>query len=1015
MTKEAIQKRQRVVRGGCLGVRLFADLHLRERSDTSDWLEYQGHVMGELLNAPFSVPQVALETAVFLGDLVHDHGMTSPAVAMKAREILEACDGLFRQTFALPGNHDFHRRRSRSLHAMSALSRGLQGVRVVDDSLEAQINGVNLHFLPWRQRYAETWEEMMAAWECAYKDNQEAWHLFSHVAVDGARTGTGGFIPGGVPREFFARHGLKSVWLGDFHERQTLPKDFALITYAGAPMQQDWSMAGLENLGALDVVLHSDGSVEMFPVIVQETRQHVVVSGESRDWRERLGKLKSQGHFTRFVPKTEAQAREALALGLTVELPEAKEAEKPRLALSVESSPLEILDAYLESSECQLAEENKERLRELSRIIAENVGVNARVSSTKAGPIKIKRLVAENWMAHAKLDINLEDRGLVLIEGAMEDDTSSDGSGAGKSSILRALVFGLFGESINKVRLEKLRNRFAENKRFLVQVVLESGGREVVVTRQKGCKEFRSGLEVVVAGVPMERAGSPDKTQEELNALLGFSADAFLRSVFFGRGQSKTFAASTDGERKSILDAMLGGDRFAPLREDAKEWEADVSEEIRLLAYDAERLEEAQKIAEGRYAEARREFENFDASKRLLIQRDTQAVEEAQKRLDAKRALWEEQGVLARNSKTEWKSRSEIASKLRFKMPELLEVEKRAKALKDKSVSAILLRDMVAKRHEEAKRNLEGLDHCPLCRQGLLAHQREDAQRDREREFSELDRKAQVAERDLRSIESQLKALEQTRKDLESAEAAVKEAAQREMDALKRAKELEEDIAERESVFHSARQRLAATKASTNPWEALRVSRETEATEAQDALDNAREALAALERDVEPLRELLRLFGPQGLKAFLFDALAPSLAEAANRELALLSDGMMRLWLESETRKGGEKLVLRVEHAAGADTYEGLSEGQRAKVDFALAWAFFDLVGRRCGLFLIDEFADHLDGTSAERAVALMERRAREIGTILVITHKSSLRDHVQQIWTVRHRGGIAQLEEGER
>src|SRR5262249_19304779 len=119
-----------------------------------------------------------------------------------------------------------------------------------------------------------------------------------------------------------------------------------------------------------------------------------------------------------------------------------------------------------------------------------------------------------------------------------------------------------------------------------------------------------------------------------------------------------------------------------------------------------------------------------------------------------------------------------------------------------------------------------------------------------------------------------------------------------------------------------------------------------------------------------------------------------------------------------KTAKGElrEKFTIEVVNAKGGETFAGISGGEKRKVRIACALALQDLVARRAtkpiDLFVGDEIDDALDAAGLERLSVILEEKARERGSVFVISH-NDLKDYVRNTITVRKTApGNATIEE---
>ena len=166
-------------------------------------------------------------------------------------------------------------------------------------------------------------------------------------------------------------------------------------------------------------------------------------------------------------------------------------------------------------------------------------------------------------------------------------------NGAGKSSLLDAMTWALFGKSRSRSD-DDLVNRIAarqdEAAEVRLQFVLEDNLYRVVRQKQQGkttVLEFQIAL-----GDDQWRTlseGGVRATQAAIEHLLRMDFDTFINASFFLQGQADEFTTKTPGQRKEILAELLSVNRWDEYKAAAARRRK--REEERLLVLDA-RLEE---------------------------------------------------------------------------------------------------------------------------------------------------------------------------------------------------------------------------------------------------------------------------------------------------------------------------------------------------------------------------------------------------------------------------------------
>jgi DNA repair exonuclease SbcCD ATPase subunit len=164
-----------------------------------------------------------------------------------------------------------------------------------------------------------------------------------------------------------------------------------------------------------------------------------------------------------------------------------------------------------------------------------------------------------------------------------------------------------------------------------------------------------------------------------------------------------------------------------------------------------------------------------------------------------------------------------------------------------------------------------------------------------------------------------------------------------------------------------------------------------------------------LHYDQDVAAAVVKVFGPAGVRAQILDTVTPFLNERTEDYLSVLTDGNAHATWTTLTKSASgdlkEKFSIDVCHDKGGDSFKAISGGEKRKVRIATALALQDLVASRAtqpiDLFIGDEVDDALDPAGLERLMVILERRARERGTVIVISH-SDLRDWIDDVTIVR-------------
>jgi exonuclease SbcC len=155
--------------------------------------------------------------------------------------------------------------------------------------------------------------------------------------------------------------------------------------------------------------------------------------------------------------------------------------------------------------------------------------------------------------------------------------------GSGKSSILDAVAFALYGKTPRVGRDTKsLINQRREEARVTLTFSVDGERWKVVrALRRKGQSAHL--LYRVDDGQEVEEADREREVEGRIEALLGLDWDGFRRSVLLAQNQFAGFLEATRGERDGVLKGVFGFERLDGMRAAAKQRLDGVAAEIAAL------------------------------------------------------------------------------------------------------------------------------------------------------------------------------------------------------------------------------------------------------------------------------------------------------------------------------------------------------------------------------------------------------------------------------------------------
>ena len=187
--------------------------------------------------------------------------------------------------------------------------------------------------------------------------------------------------------------------------------------------------------------------------------------------------------------------------------------------------------------------------------------------------IKIKDLTVKNFMSVGNqtqaVDFNREKLTLVLGENLDQGgDDSGSRNGTGKTTIINALSYAMYGKALTNIRANNLINK-TNSKGMVVSLDFEKDGNQYRLERGRSPTFFKFYINNEEQ-VEDESQGDSRKTQEYLNDLLGMSHDMFKHIVALNT-YSEPFLAMRTNDQRAIIEQLLGITILSEKAENLKE------------------------------------------------------------------------------------------------------------------------------------------------------------------------------------------------------------------------------------------------------------------------------------------------------------------------------------------------------------------------------------------------------------------------------------------------------------
>lgn len=173
--------------------------------------------------------------------------------------------------------------------------------------------------------------------------------------------------------------------------------------------------------------------------------------------------------------------------------------------------------------------------------------------------IDFKNITAKNFLSigNATQGINLSRQDLTLILGENQDlGAGGSRNGVGKTSLLNAISYALYGQALTNIRKDNLIN-LTNAKGMLVSLEFAINGKEYRIERGRKPNVLKFYIDNKEQEAEDNAQGDSRKTQEAIERLLGMSHDLFKHVVALNTYTEPFLSLGANAQRQ-IIEQLLG-------------------------------------------------------------------------------------------------------------------------------------------------------------------------------------------------------------------------------------------------------------------------------------------------------------------------------------------------------------------------------------------------------------------------------------------------------------------------
>ena len=576
----------------------------------------------------------------------------------------------------------------------------------------------------------------------------------------------------------------------------------------------------------------------------------------------------------------------------------------------------------------------------------------------------IKDLTVKNFMSvgNQTQAVDFSNRQLTLVLGENLDqggDDSGSRNGTGKTTIINALSYALYGQALTNIRRNNLINK-TNGKGMLVTLNFEKNGTKYKIERGRSPNVLKFFIDEQEKEITDESQGDSRETQKEIDDLLQMSHEMFKHLVALNT-YTEPFLSLKPNDQRAIIEQLLGitilSEKAEQLKVKQKEVRDGITEETARI--------NAIQTANSKVAET---IESLKVKSSAWKQQNAKDCERLQKGIDELEHLDIDAELTNHELLTSWEENNRHKVNLEKERATL----ESALSQTDRQISKLT-------------KDLEGLTDakCHTCGQELHEDKKHEIENKLQEEYGETMTYLMEINTKFEKVQKKLNELG----DLDS-------------------KPL--------TFYETAKEAYAHRNNVDNLKQALK-SKETDNDPYIDQIEEL-EKTAIQEVNWDKVNELTSM---QDHQAFLYKLLTNKDSfirkKIIEQNLAYLNNRLTyyldKIGLPHTVVFQNDLSVMITQLGQDLD-FDNLSRGERNRLILGLSFAFRDVwesLYQNINLLFVDELIDSgMDTAGVEHSLAILKKMGRERKkNIYLISHKDELQGRVQNVLKVVKENGF--------
>ena len=584
----------------------------------------------------------------------------------------------------------------------------------------------------------------------------------------------------------------------------------------------------------------------------------------------------------------------------------------------------------------------------------------------------IKTITVKNFLSvgNQTQAVDFDKEHLTLILGKNLDlggDDSGSRNGTGKTTLINALSYALYGQALSNIRKENLINKI-NGKHMLVTVEFKTKGSSYRIERGRKpnvLKLFKDNQEQKKDEAEDEAQGDSRETQKEIEQLLGMSHDMFKHLVALNT-YTEAFLSMKSGDQREIIEQLLGITALSEKAESLKTLIKSSKDNIQIETFKIESIKSAN-------ANVQKSIDSISIKSSAWENKKNQDLEKLSTAILELSAVDIDRELQLHADYNEWKTKNSRKTELTSRKATLQ--------------SALAQNEKITTKYMNQVLSLDKSKTCPSCEQELQDHKHEEMLTQAESDLKEASEYSNKVSNDLLLLINEIETIGELVRPVDTFYETEAEALSHQNNLTNLEKSLEDKIVENNPYLEQVEE-LKNTAIQEIDWTSV-----NELTKVKDHQEFLYKLLT--NKDSFIRKKII----DQNL-SYLNKRLSYYINKMGLPHLVVFQND-----LSVEITQLGQEL-----------DFDNLSRGERNRLILSLSFAFRDVwenLYQHINLLFVDELLDSgMDPAGIEAGLGVLKKMARERNkNIFLISHKEELIGRVNNVLHVIKENGFTSYD----